>query len=50
MLAAAALIEEVGARIVGVAVIVDQSPPSLAGRLPRFHSIIPADVLGSPAF
>jgi adenine phosphoribosyltransferase len=50
MLTAAALVEEANALLVGVAVIVDQSPPGLVDRLPRFHSIIPADMLGSSAF
>ena len=47
MLTAIDLIEETGSSVVGVAVIVADSPSDAVRRLPRFHSIVPADKLGS---
>jgi adenine phosphoribosyltransferase len=45
MLTAVALVEETRSVLVGVAVIVDQSPSGLIDRLPQFHSIVPASRL-----
>jgi adenine phosphoribosyltransferase len=46
MLTAAALVRDANAELVGVAVIVDQSSAAMVDRLPRLHSIIPAESLG----
>lgn len=47
MLAAVDLVQEAGSTVVGVAVIVSDSPGPVLRELPRFHAILDADKLGS---
>ncbi|MDP9301452.1 MAG: phosphoribosyltransferase [Actinomycetota bacterium] len=48
-MAAASLVRQADAHVVGVGVIVDDSDPALDLRLPRFHSLIRVEQLGPSA-